>query len=413
MAKETPMLSLKERDRRWALVRKFMKEEGLDCLVVPGLQNREAWDAYLSYEPAQGVVILPLEGEPTYLTWHGSKVGRHVENYTNRGIVPWIEDWRVGGFAKDWVNVIKEKGYESGTLGIVGLSTINPFALEGYFNYKTYVYMLENLPKAKFVDVSRPFVELVASTPHSEEELAMLRHSAYIGELACKAMVDLVKPGVSENEIYATITGTIYRNGAMPLFPPFRAGPALVGAGYPLWLGQGQTHPYLIKKGDVVAAEIFVIYGGVETQQQMTVAVKPVSDISKKCAEVARASFEAGLKMCYPGKTFKDVVEAMEVVVVEGGCWHMGTLIHTMPIGAGGGRLDVGAEAWAKRHNIKAVGYDYPRKWDWELKPGLSLQLEPNACLDDQRIQIGCNVVITEGEPEVMNKLPTEMRVIG
>ena len=410
---ETPMFSLKERDRRWTLVRRFMKEKGLDCLLVAGLQDRAQYDCFLSYEPGQGVVIFPLEGEPTYLTWHGSKVGRHVENYTHRGITPWIEDWRVGGWARDWVNVMKEKGFESATIGVVGLSTIGPFALEGYIPYKVYTYVLENMPKAKFVDVSLPFVELVVFTPRSEEGLAMLRHSALIGEKACQAMLDVVRPGVTENEVFTAITSTIYRNGANPLFPPLRVGPALVGAGWPLWLSQGQKRPYAVQKGDIVGAEIFVIYGGVETQQQMTVAVEPVSDVAKKCAKVANQSYLAGLEMCRPGRTFEDVVNAMEAAVADAGCWHMGPLIHTLPIGAGTGRLDVGAQEWAKRHGIRAVGYDYKRRWGFELKPGMTLELEPNACLDDCRINVGCAVLITEGKPDELNKLPNEMGIVS
>ena len=410
--KETPMLSLKERDRRWALVRRMMKEKGLDCLIVAGLQDRSQLDCYLSYEPGQGVVILPLQGEPTYLTWHGSKVGRHVENYTHRGITPWIEDWRVGGWGGDWVSVIKEKGFESAAIGVAGLAFRGAFTRDGFIPYKTWSYVLEHLPGATFVEVSSPFSEIMQL--HSEEELTMMRYSAMIGERVCQAMLDITKPGVSENEIYAVIAETTYRHGGRFIMPNMRIGPTNVGAGPPVWIYQGQKRPYLVKKGDVLGSEIFVSYGGLETQQQMTIALEPVSDIAKKCAEVANSSYKAGLKMCYPGRTFKEVADAMEAAVVDAGCWHMGPLLHTMPIGAGVSALDVGVSAWAKCHNLKGEWKDQTGVIsEMVLEPGMSLQLEPNACLDDLRINVGCNVIITKGEPEELNKLPVEMRIVS
>ena len=412
MERETPMLSLKERDRRWALVRGMMKEKGLDCLIVAGLRDRELWDAYLAYESGVGTVIFPLEGEPTYLTWHGSKVARHVEYYSQRGGKPWIEDWRVGGWGRDWVSVIKEKVGELATIGAVGLESRTAQVREGIIPYNTWTHVLENLPKSTFIDVSSQFFKLIQV--HSEEELTMMRYSALIGERVCQAMLDITKPGVSENEIYAVIAETTYRHGGRFIMPNMRIGPTNVGAGPPVWIYQGQKRPYLVKKGDVLGSEIFVSYGGLETQQQMTIALEPVSDIAKKCAEVANSSYKAGLKMCYPGRTFKEVADAMEAAVVDAGCWHMGPLLHTMPIGAGVSALDVGVSAWAKCHNLKGEWKDQTGVIsEMVLEPGMSLQLEPNACLDDLRINVGCNVIITKGEPEELNKLPVEMRIVS
>ena len=42
-----PTLSLKERDRRWAGLRRLMGQRGLDAIVVGSFQGRERLESYL------------------------------------------------------------------------------------------------------------------------------------------------------------------------------------------------------------------------------------------------------------------------------------------------------------------------------------------------------------------------------
>ena len=88
-----PTLSLRERDRRWSKVRDLMKAKELDCLLVAGLHGREQFDGYFTNDHMQGVVVFPLEGDPTCLTWTASHIIRHMEN-SSRGGAPWVEDMR-------------------------------------------------------------------------------------------------------------------------------------------------------------------------------------------------------------------------------------------------------------------------------------------------------------------------------
>ena len=74
-----PTLSIKERDRRWRITRKLMKEKSLDCLLVVGLKGREKYESYFTNEYAQGIVVFPLEGQPVYTTWGSNVVLRHME----------------------------------------------------------------------------------------------------------------------------------------------------------------------------------------------------------------------------------------------------------------------------------------------------------------------------------------------
>ena len=81
-----PVLSLRERDRRWMLVRGWMKEKGVDCLILAGLKSREQYEGYLSNEYAEGVVVFPAEGGPVCLTWTSSRILRQCGKTTNPGL---------------------------------------------------------------------------------------------------------------------------------------------------------------------------------------------------------------------------------------------------------------------------------------------------------------------------------------
>src|ERR1700681_4435040 len=74
--KQPPTLSLAERDRRWANVRKLMRERGFDGLLVAGFRAREMYETYISDDYNEGCVIFPLEGDPVVITWAYLRVMR-------------------------------------------------------------------------------------------------------------------------------------------------------------------------------------------------------------------------------------------------------------------------------------------------------------------------------------------------
>ena len=130
--KMKPTLSLQERDRRWKLVRELMKARGLDCLIVAGLSGREKAEGYLSNDYVEGIVVFPLEGEPIYLTWTAFWKVRNMENIS-RGGTSWIEDWRVGCTGAGLVDLLQHEGFDSATIGVVGLESRGGYPGEGCF----------------------------------------------------------------------------------------------------------------------------------------------------------------------------------------------------------------------------------------------------------------------------------------
>src|SRR5450755_4122899 len=113
-----PILSLAERDRRWARVRHLMRERGFDGLLVAGFRAREMYESYISDDYNEGCVIFPLEGEPVVITWAHLRVMR-ARWSAQRGHALWVEDYRVATSGTAVALVLEEKRLADGRIGVV------------------------------------------------------------------------------------------------------------------------------------------------------------------------------------------------------------------------------------------------------------------------------------------------------
>src|SRR5208283_648913 len=99
-----------------------------------------------------------------------------------------------------------------------GLLTDEPGEPEGFVPHTTWAHVLESLPRAEFVEMSKPFTQLMLVK--SPEELTLVRHSASIGEAACRTMLEMVKTGVDERQVYGAMMEVMFNAGSMPP-PPY------------------------------------------------------------------------------------------------------------------------------------------------------------------------------------------------
>ena len=407
---DRPTLSLRERDRRWASVRALLQDRNADCLIVVGLSGLWQFDIYVANEHADGIVIFPRDGEPTYLTWTPAYITRHNASNDRLGN-SWVENWKLGITGKALAAELKAQGFAEATIGIVGLAAGGtPIEPDGWVPYGTWADVLAELSNANFLNLTASFIELMLV--RSDEELAMMRYAANVGELACGSMLETIREGGNENEIFAAVTGCIYAHGCNPDPGPFlHVGYKNLSWGYSQWLSQGQAARTLMP-GDVAQAEIFVNYGGIQSQQQMSVALGPVEEVCHELAAVARASYDAGLSALRPGKTFQEVSDAMIAPLQAANCWQMTPLIHSLSPNFLVGHLRIGAERMPGHnagHGIKPLP---PFGGERVIKPGMIFELEPNACLGSWRINIGGTVIVGENGPEPLNELPTRMNLI-
>jgi Xaa-Pro aminopeptidase len=172
--------------------------------------------------------------------------------------------------------------------------------------------------------------------------------------------------------------------------------------------------PRRVQRGDMVQAEIHTLYGGQEAQVQMSVALDPVDADNRKCEAVARRAYEAGLNKLRPGVTFAEVVGAMEAPIREAGCWSKTPLLHTLSFG-GTGFTSVNRDQLKATPEGKVESQAKPgiRRGELVLQAGMGLELEPNACLNTHRVNIGSGVLVTAAGCEALNELPTRVHHVA
>jgi Xaa-Pro aminopeptidase len=407
-----PVLTLAERDRRWNGLRAIMRRQGLAAIVVGSFNGRERLESYLIDDFLDSVVVLPLDRDAIVLTFSASRLSRAYES-ERRGIPLWAHDYRLAAGGSATADVLAEVVPHGGRAGIVGLGATAPGEMEGLLPYGFYRRLTESLRGTELVDFTQAFTDFMLVK--SVEELALLRFAARVSEEASLAMLGASRPGESEAAVYAAIMSEIYRWGCETRYPnlSLQSGRDNIGWGVPRWALRAEP-PRVLQTGDVVQAEIHTMYGGQESQVQMSVALDPIDDILTTCAEAARQAYEAGLAAVRPGITFASVVHAMEEPLRAAGAWSKTPLLHTLTFGATGftpiNREQIAGTREEQTEGRIAAGI---RRGELVLAPGMTLELEPNACIGMQRVNIGGVVLVTVDGAEALNDVPTRMRHAG
>jgi Xaa-Pro dipeptidase len=346
------------------------------------------------------------------LSFSTQRASRALES-ARRGVPLWVEDVRIGAGGAGVARLLSEKGLEEAHIGVVGFGPSAPGETEGLLPLGFYLNLTRLLPQLRLSDFTRDLTDFMLVK--SAEEIALLRFAARVSEEACLAMIEAAQPGVNEAAVYAEIMRTIYRWGCETRYPnlSLQSGPDNIGWGAPRWALRAEP-PRVLARGDMVQAEIHTLYGGIEAQVQMSIALDPIDDVLRTCERVARESYEAGVAAVAPGVTFAEVVNAMEAPLLRTGCWGKTPLLHTMSFGATGfsalNREQLAGTREAQIEGQTTVGI---RRGDLVLAPGMVLELEPNACIRTQRVNIGGGVLVTESGCEELNVRATRVHHNG
>jgi Xaa-Pro aminopeptidase len=400
---QPPVLSLAERDRRWANVRKLMRERRFDGLLVAGFRAREMYETYISDDYNEGCVIFPLEGDPVVITWAYLRVMR-ARWSAERGNKLWVDDYRVATSGMGVADVLREKHLAEANLGVVGLSSQAPTEIYGAIPANFWIELTTALPKARWQDISEEFSFLMLVK--SDEELAQVRYAARAAEAACKVIAEVAAPGVGEEVVFAEGTAEMLRHGIGVRYPVIvmNSGPHTLSWGPPRWTTSGEA-PRILQRGDLMQAELMPLCGNQEVQVQMTVALDPLDDTNKKCEQVALASYAAGLKALKPGIAFADLLAAMEEPHKQAGCWGYTPLVHSVGPHFLAGRTMVNQDQVDL--GVRYAGANAARVRKAVLEPGMVFAFEPNACIGDHRVNIGGTVIVTATGCEELNHIPT------
>lgn len=401
-----PTFSIRERDRRYTWVRELIRESGVSALIVYGERDGAAGpqfnpDVYLTNDRPGSIVIFPADGMPLVNVWSTNPIADHMEA-GRRGDERWVGDdqFRVGRGPEQLLASLRELGVERGPIGVIGIDPVAPFYPTGLFPYGTIAALTEALPNTEFVPLWTPFLNRLMQ--RSDEEIEVVRKSASAGEAMSEAALAVTRVGATETEIFAAAMEAGHRHGAVPGWMIMVTGGDNLSWGPPAWTYRPQA-PRTIENGDVVMLELFPIYAGYETQQQLTIAVGDVHPDTERAAIGARAAYDAGLEFLREGVVFQDLVDAMSAPLAEAGGWNLTPNVHTLPGDVVG---DYGfATPLPELAKYPGAGRNPAKRPETVLRRGMVFAFEPNCVIGRRRVNIGGTVVFTGGGCVQLNTL--------
>lgn len=151
-------------------------------------------------------------------------------------------------------------------------------------------------------------------TTKDDHEVAALRAACRITDAAFEAILEHLRPGVTERQIAARLEQTMRDLGANgPAFPPIVAS------------GPNSASPHhaptdrAITTGDLVKMDFGARYAGYHADMTRTVAVGKPPDDLRRIHEIVRTAQAAGRDAARPGRPAKDIDAAARRIIEDAG----------------------------------------------------------------------------------------------
>jgi Xaa-Pro dipeptidase len=306
---ELPRLSRAERDRRWCVTRKQMRERGIDCLVLWGWPAM--WDfstanaRYLS--PIGGnaennTLIFPLQGEPTSFVFMPTFV-----EYWKRA-QDWVSDVRSrrGTWSETVAARLREIGLERATIGMDGLA--GPLDPDGWVPHSIIESLKTALPKVRFVGLD-DLLEITRAIK-SAEEIALLETAARLGDKMLQTCRDRARPGARESEVYAQMMEAMLADGGEE--------PTLF-----LWACDRYPFPHpfrlpttrAMEPRDIIICEIHPKTGGYFTHVERTFCLGEPDRELQRIYDGCVSAFRKGMELFGPGKSISACMNEVKRVI--------------------------------------------------------------------------------------------------
>jgi Xaa-Pro dipeptidase len=290
-----------EFEARLASVRVEMRSRGIDVLLVTSPVNMYYLTGYrtVGYYMFQALIV-PQEGDATFIV-------RNMEVANVLGL-----SWAKAFVAyKDWEDPVVATASVLRAASSVGASVgyddkgfnLPPFVLDG---------LRHALPDRTF----QPSWGVIEGprTIKSDAEIACSREAARIASIGLAAAIETIKPGVSENQLTATMYARMLEAGGDdPSNGPF----AVIGPRSAL---PHQTADGVVaKEGDVVFLEIGGCYRRYGAACVRTVHVGKPSEKIEMLSRTVVAALDAAIATIRPGAVSGEVDRAARRVVEDAG----------------------------------------------------------------------------------------------
>ena len=375
-----------EYDARRARLVAAMREQKLDAMLLFAQESMYWLTGYDSFGFCFfQCLVVTADGDMRLLTRSADlRQARHTS------IIDTIVVWRDRGTA-DPVIELRDMLTEMNLLGAklgVEWSTHGLTAANG----RTVEERLGSFASLRDASTLVPMLRAVKSPA----EIAMVREAAKLGDDAFDAALPLIGPGGDEGAILAAMQGAVFAGGG-----DYPANPFIVGSGRDALLCRYKSGRRTLEENDQLTLE----WAGVKAQYHAalmrTVVVGTPSQRHRELHEAAEEALTAVEAAMRPGKSFGDVFDAHAAVMEE----------HELV-----------------RHRLSACGYSLGARYapSWMDMPmfysGNPAEVVPNMTLFAHMIimdsdtgtamTLGRTYLTTEGDPEPLSRLSTELVVV-
>ncbi|MCK5802011.1 MAG: aminopeptidase P family protein [Lentisphaeria bacterium] len=309
---ERVMIPKSEYSERVARAGKLTAEAGLDVLVANANEADYANVRYLSaFWPLfeMGGVAVSPGGEAALM------VGPESENFAGEvgtidNIHPMPEYRETADPEYPGVPV---SSYED---AFKSIGVINPqrIGVAGYLctNMAMYEGLKNSFPNAEIVKADDIMTTL--RSVKSPAEIACLREGLRIGELAMEAMLNAVKPGMTELQLAGVAIETLYANGA-----ECEAHTVYSFGGYKTCSAIARSTHRVLEKGDIVQINIGGKIDGYSPSVGRPICLGKMTDEQKALIEYGKEMHYKTYDLVRAGTVAKEVVEKYEEIVKADG----------------------------------------------------------------------------------------------
>jgi Xaa-Pro aminopeptidase len=376
-----PRFSNAEYAKRSSAIRDAMKKDNLDAILISGARGSSEVH-YLSNYLAQSPcwLLFPRAGDATvFIHFFNHQPCAKAQSV--------VEDVRWYGPTPmpTLVEEIRRRNLAKSRIGLVSMRAMA---------YGHVTELQRQFPDAELVEFGPQFGRI--RRLRSEEELVYLRKSGYLTDLACEALENNLRPGLTEQDVLSIVYSAYIKHGGDPgihfiastnMDSPDRFVP---------W--QKQTSRVL-EKGSVVITELTVSYWGYSTQIHRPFAIaKEPSPIYRKLFDAALECYENIRKICRPGTTSEQIIAASSIIE-ESGFTSYDSVFH----GEAGKSPELGTKSAA--HPLEP----------WTLQENMVHIIQPNPITKDFKagLQLGAAVVVKSDGGESLHNYPFKFPVCG
>jgi methionyl aminopeptidase len=243
-------------------------------------------------------------------------------------------------------------------------------------------------------------------TLKSPHEIELMRRAGKITAAARAFAGEMVKPGVTTQEIDSAVEHFIHRNGAVPSFLHYQGFPASACISVNDEIIHGIPGPRVLKDGDIVSIDVGAYIGGYHGDCAATFPCGTITPEAQKLIDVTRQSFFTGIGFAKEGHRLLDISAAIQQYVESNGF----SIV----------REYVGHGVGTQMHEAPEVpNYGHPGRGPRLLR-GMTIAVEPmvnagsaairqmpngwTVCTEDGKMAAHYEntILITDGEPEIL-----------